>query len=66
MPKTYEVEFYRSHDRFNNQYVKITIQARDLEAALVRVKKEFQRLDRLPNPYKHSFWMMLNLKEAKV
>jgi len=61
--KTYKVKFYRNHQRLLDEYVTITIQARDLEAAVSRVKKELQRLQRLPNPLNHSMWMMQELKE---
>lgn len=63
--KVYEVEFYRNHERLSNQYVTMTIQARDLEQALSRVKKELARLETLPNFYNHSKWLLRSLKEVR-
>lgn len=61
--KIYIAEFYRTHQKYADQYVKISFQAADLERALNRVKKELHRLDLLPNPQQHTSWMLRNLTE---
>lgn len=64
--KTYIAEFYRSHQKYSDSHIKISFQAIDLQRALVRVKKELQNLELLPNPVQHSAWMLRNLTEAEL
>jgi hypothetical protein len=64
--KTYVVEFYRAHQKYADQYVKISFQAADLERALSRVKKELHNLELLPNPSLHTSWMLRNLTEQEL